>query len=61
MKIKVVAAPELKYPVGIGGSILSSPIAFQQMWIAEFKDKGAELAEVSSSLVPKVQRLNLLR
>ena len=30
-------------------------------YIAEFKDKGAELAEVSSSLVPKVQRLNLLR
>ncbi len=30
-------------------------------YIAEFKDKGAELAEVSSNLVPIVQRLNLLR
>ena len=42
MKIKVVAAPELKYPVGIGGSILSSPSAFQQMWIykGEYVESG---------------------
>ena len=42
MKIKVVAAPELKYPVGIGGSILSSLSTFQQMWISkgEYDESG---------------------
>ena len=34
MKIKVVAPPERKYSVWIGGSILSSLSAFQQMWIS---------------------------
>merc|ERR1740123_2927124 len=34
MKIKVVAPPERKYSVWIGGSILSSLSTFQQMWIA---------------------------
>merc|ERR1712017_64830 len=32
MKIKVVAPPERKYSVWIGGSILSSLSTFQQMW-----------------------------
>lgn len=35
MKIKVVAPPERKYSVWIGGSILSSLSTFQQMWIAK--------------------------
>merc|ERR1712093_146872 len=34
MKIKVVAPPERKYSVWIGGSILSSLSTFQQMWIS---------------------------
>ena len=33
MKIKVVAPPERKYSVWIGGSILSSLSTFEQMWI----------------------------
>eukprot|EP00994_Dinema_validum_P007963 NODE_690_length_1426_cov_218.259985_g513_i0.p1 GENE.NODE_690_length_1426_cov_218.259985_g513_i0~~NODE_690_length_1426_cov_218.259985_g513_i0.p1 ORF type:complete len:224 (-),score=68.38 NODE_690_length_1426_cov_218.259985_g513_i0:100-771(-) len=33
MKIKVVAPPERKYSVWIGGSILSSLSTFQNMWI----------------------------
>lgn len=33
MKIKVVAPPERKYSVWIGGSILSSLSTFQTMWI----------------------------
>jgi len=33
MKIKVVAPPERRYSVWIGGSILSSLSTFQQMWI----------------------------
>jgi len=35
MKIKVVAPPERKYSVWIGGSILSSLSTFQQMWISK--------------------------
>jgi len=35
MKIKVVAPPERRYSVWIGGSILSSLSTFQQMWISK--------------------------
>jgi len=35
MKIKVVAPPERKYSVWVGGSILSSLSTFQQMWISK--------------------------
>jgi len=35
VKIKVVAPPERKYSVWIGGSILSSLSTFQQMWITK--------------------------
>jgi actin beta/gamma 1 len=42
MKIKVVAPPERKYSVWIGGSILSSLSTFQQMWVSkeEYEDAG---------------------
>jgi actin-related protein len=42
MKIKVVAPPERKYSVWIGGSILSSLSTFQQMWVskAEYDESG---------------------
>ena len=42
MKIKVVAPPERKYSVWIGGSILASLSTFQQMWITkeEYEDAG---------------------
>jgi actin-related protein len=42
MKIKIVAPPERKYSVWIGGSILSSLSTFQQMWIskAEYDESG---------------------
>ncbi|CAG9329713.1 unnamed protein product [Blepharisma stoltei] len=45
MKIKVVAPPERKYSVWIGGSILSSLSSFQQMWItkAEYDEAGASI------------------
>merc|ERR1711953_1019998 len=41
-KIKVVAPPERKYSVWIGGSILSSLSTFQQMWITkgEYDESG---------------------
>mmetsp|Transcript_18715 Transcript_18715/g.57568 ORF Transcript_18715/g.57568 Transcript_18715/m.57568 type:complete len:378 (-) Transcript_18715:351-1484(-) len=42
MKVKVVAPPERKYSVWIGGSILSSLSTFQSMWIskAEYDESG---------------------
>jgi actin-related protein len=45
MKIKVVAPPERKYSVWIGGSILSSLSTFANMWItkAEYDESGPEI------------------
>lgn len=42
IKIKVVAPPERKFSVWIGGSILSSLSTFQQMWItkSEYDESG---------------------
>ena len=35
MKVKIVAPPERKYSVWIGGSILASLSTFQSMWISK--------------------------
>jgi len=45
MKVKVVAPPERKYSVWIGGSILSSLTTFQNMWIskAEYDESGPSI------------------
>ena len=45
MKIKVVAPPERKFSVWIGGSILSSLSTFQTMWITkgEFEESGPSI------------------
>ncbi len=42
IKIKIIAPPERKYSVWIGGSILSSLSSFQQMWISkmEYEESG---------------------
>jgi actin-related protein len=42
MKIKIIAPPERKYSVWIGGSILSSLSTFQSMWIqkSEYDESG---------------------
>lgn len=42
MKVKIVAPPERKYSVWIGGSILSSLSTFQRMWISkqEYDESG---------------------
>merc|ERR1712244_127095 len=37
IKVKVVAPPERKYSVWIGGSILSSLSSFQEMWITKME------------------------
>jgi len=45
MRIKVVAPPERKYSVWIGGSILASLSTFQQMWVtrAEYDECGPSI------------------
>jgi len=45
MEIKVVAPPERKYSVWIGGSILASLSTFQQMWISkeEYDESGPSI------------------
>merc|ERR1719166_818872 len=45
IKIKIIAPPERKYSVWIGGSILSSLSTFQQMWITkqEYDERGPSL------------------
>ncbi|KAL0266112.1 UNVERIFIED_CONTAM: hypothetical protein PYX00_011828 [Menopon gallinae] len=45
MKIKVVAPPERKYSVWIGGSILASLSTFQQMWVTkkEYDEDGPSI------------------
>merc|ERR1712156_271233 len=42
MKVKVIAPPERKYAVWIGGSILSSLATFQDMWVTkdEYDESG---------------------
>jgi actin, other eukaryote len=41
MKVKIVAPPERKYSVWIGGSILASLSTFAQMWVTKLEyDEG---------------------
>jgi len=42
IRVKIVAPPERKYSVWIGGSILSSLSTFQEMWITkdEYDESG---------------------
>merc|ERR1712156_37172 len=41
IKIKIIAPPERKYSVWIGGSILASLSTFQQMWITKHNTTNA--------------------
>ncbi|KAJ1508470.1 hypothetical protein HMI54_001376 [Coelomomyces lativittatus] len=45
MKVKIVAPPERKYSVWIGGSILASLSTFQQMWMSkqEYDESGPSI------------------
>merc|ERR1719274_47787 len=45
MKVKIIAPPERKYSVWIGGSILSSLSTFQRMWISkqEYDESGPSI------------------
>ncbi len=43
--VQVIAIPERKYSVWIGGSILASLSTFEEMWISadEYKETGASI------------------
>ncbi|KAI9501960.1 actin family [Coemansia spiralis] len=45
MKINIVAPPERKYSAWIGGSMLASNSAFQQMWVSkeEYNESGSSI------------------
>ena len=50
MKVKIVAPPERKYSVWIGGSILASLSTFQQMWVSkqEYDESGPAIVHRST-------------
>jgi len=52
MKVKVVAPPERKHSVWIGGSILASLDTFQSMWITqeEYQESGAGIVHSKCAL-----------
>ena len=52
MKVKIIAPPERKYSVWIGGSILSSLSTFQQMWISkqEYDESGPSIVQARPRL-----------
>ena len=52
MKIKVIAPPERKYSVWIGGSILASLSTSQNMWIAKEEYDESCLAQLEHALFP---------
>merc|ERR1711981_59315 len=51
IKIKIIAPPEMKYSVWIGGSILASLSTFQQMWITkqEYDECGPSMSTENAS------------
>merc|ERR1712105_175332 len=49
IKIKIIAPPERKYSVWIGGSILASLSTFQQMWISRSTTSAAPPSSTASA------------
>lgn len=52
MKVKIVAPPERKYSVWIGGSILASLSTFQNLWVSkqEYDESGPAIVHRSTYL-----------
>merc|ERR1719452_429725 len=62
IKINIIAPPERKYSVWIGGSILSSLSTFQTMWITkeEYDESGPGIVHrKSSKYLPKITKLEI--
>jgi actin, other eukaryote len=53
MKVKIVAPPERKYSVWIGGSILASLSTFQNLWCSkqEYDESGPAIVHRSTSIL----------
>jgi actin len=61
MKVMVVAPPERKYYVWIGGSILASLSTFQNLWVSkqEYDESGPGIVHRSQFFVLHVTRTSL--
>ena len=57
IKIKIIAPPERKYSVWIGGSILASLSTFQQMWISKQEYDNADPPSSTASMSRKHTQL----
>lgn len=59
MKVKVIAPPERKYSVWIGGSILASLSTFQNLWVSkeEYDESGPGIVHRSKLLNLLIERL----
>jgi actin beta/gamma 1 len=55
MKVKIIAPPERKYSVWIGGSILASLSTFQNLWVSK-----QEYDESGPGIVHRSKFLNVL-
>ena len=58
MKVKIIAPPERKYSVWIGGSILASLSTFQNLWVSkqEYDESGPGIVHRSKLLNMLVER-----
>jgi len=59
MKVKIIAPPERKYSVWIGGSILASLSTFQNLWVSkqEYDESGPGIVHRSKLLNELIERL----
>ena len=59
MKVKIIAPPERKYSVWIGGSILASLSTFQNLWVSkqEYDESGPGIVHRSKLLNGLIERL----
>jgi hypothetical protein len=62
MKVKIVAPPERKYSVWIGGSILASLSTFQNLWCSkqEYDESGPGIVHRSTYLMFRLSILGIL-
>ena len=62
IKVKIVAPPERKYSVWIGGSILASLSTFQNLWCSkqEYDESGPGIVHRSQFHVPRAICVSLM-
>ena len=61
MKVKIVAPPERKYSVWIGGSILASLSTFQNLWCSkqEYDESGPGIVHRSAYNISNIHALSI--